>query len=150
IIKEQFQPKNQPSAPPACFQYMDEQKITSADYLGDWNLMIKRKDASKDGWYWTEVWDGMNFPVMAYPKGGYGHYCLRCHASAEKESTFSPLNNIKGFPGQYITFYQDDSWRGNPGCQPQSPPAPANGRPLITLRAAPPLAPEHPSELTAA
>jgi hypothetical protein len=148
IIKEQFQPKGQPSAPPGCFQYMDWKKIVSGDYLGDWNLMIKRKDASKDGWYWTEVYDGMTFPSIAYPKGGYGQYCLRCHASAEKEYTFSTLNNIKGFPGQYITFYQDDSWRENPGCQPQSPPA--SGRPLLTLRTALSLSPEHPSALTAA
>jgi hypothetical protein len=146
IIKEQFKPSGPASVPPGCFQYMDEQKITSAQYLSDWVLMIKRKDASKDGWYWTEVWDGMLFPAIAYPAGGYGHYCLRCHASAEKEYTFSTLNNIKGFPGQYVTFYQDDSWRNNPGCQPQSPPD--NIAPLLTLRAPAPLAPEQPSALT--
>jgi len=121
IIKEQFQPTNRASAPPACFQYMNEKSLTSPANLSDWSIMIKRKGASKDGWYWVEVWDGMNFPEIGYPQGGYGQSCLRCHASAEKESTFSSTENIKGFPGQYLTFLQDDSWRSNSGCKPQSP-----------------------------
>src|SRR5260370_8773713 len=104
--------------------------------------MIKRKAGSKDGWYWTEVLDGITFPSMAYPKGGYGQYCLRCHTSAEKEYTFSALNNIKGFSGQYLTFYQDDSWRDIPGCHPQSPPEKTMPNPAF--RPALPLSPHHP------
>jgi hypothetical protein len=37
-----------------------------------------------------------------------------CHASAEKELTFSSLNNFKGFFGEPIDFPYDGSWRSNP------------------------------------
>lgn len=142
IIKEQYQPPGGP-APPACFQYMDEQALTSPANLSDWSIMLKRNGVSKDGWYWVEVWDGMTFPEIGYPKGGFGEYCLRCHASAEKESTFSATENIKGYPGQYLTFLQDDSWRSTAGCQPQSPPSL-----MLPLQHAIPLSPETPETLS--
>ena len=46
-----------------------------------------------------------------YPATGFGIYCTRCHASAEKESTFASLSNIKGGAGDPLTFRVDDSWR---------------------------------------
>jgi uncharacterized protein YbjQ (UPF0145 family) len=46
-----------------------------------------------------------------YPDSGFGSYCLRCHASATDDSTFSSLANIEGFPGQPLLFRVDDSWR---------------------------------------
>jgi hypothetical protein len=42
---------------------------------------------------------------------GFGLYCYNCHASAEKELTFSSLNNIQGHPGEPLTFRVDNSWR---------------------------------------
>lgn len=143
IIKEQFQPSGGGAVPPACFQYIDEATLTSPANLSDWSVMLKRPGVSKDGWYWVEVWDGMTFPAIGYPKGGYGHYCLRCHASAERESTFSATENIQGFPGQYLTFLQDDSWRSNPGCQPQSPPSL-----MLPLQRPIPISPERPEILS--
>ncbi|MGZ8779541.1 MAG: cytochrome P460 family protein, partial [Thermoanaerobaculia bacterium] len=81
----------------------------------DWTIMIKDAKGSADGWWWAELWVGMTFDdhqwPFQYPNAGFGIYCVRCHASAEKESTFSALNNIEGFPGDPLTFRVDDSWR---------------------------------------
>lgn len=123
IIKEQYQTSglngSLKAVPPACFEYMDPNVVTSEKFLSDWSIMIRRPGASKDGWYWVEVYKDMPLEKNQYPNGGYGQYCVRCHASAEKESTFSSLDNIEG--NNYLTFYIDQSWRTNPECQPQSP-----------------------------
>ncbi len=130
------------SVPPACFEYMDQKTVSRIKYLSHWSIMIRDKQASKDGWYWIEVYDGMTFDgegryANQYPNGGYGNYCYRCHASAEKDLTFSWLENIENqtyhntganpadlITGpNYLTFYSDQSWRSNPYCTPQSPPA---------------------------
>jgi len=107
IIKEQF-------APVPAARYRD----IPADKLGcsnDWSFMIRNSAASRDGWFWGEVWNSETFPMnfgdrFQYPNAGYGLYCLRCHASAESEHTFSSLNNIKGAPGWPLQFRIDDSW----------------------------------------
>ncbi len=106
IIKEQYTP---PSARYAGMSDSQLPKVT------DWTIMIKDSKGAKDGWFWAEFFDGMTFdddqPPFQYPWAGFGLYCLRCHATAEKELTFSALNNIKGFPGQPISFPDDGSWR---------------------------------------
>ena len=115
IIKEQF-------APTPAARYRD----IPADKLGcsnDWSFMIKNSKASRDGWFWGEVWNSETFPMnftdpFQYPNAGYGLYCLRCHASAEKEQTFSTLNNIKGAPGWPLQFRVDDSWMTIPAKAP--------------------------------
>ncbi|HXW13483.1 MAG TPA: cytochrome P460 family protein, partial [Terriglobia bacterium] len=114
ILKEQY-------SPPAV-QYAD---ASSADLEPTgWTFMIKDSAASYDGWFWGEAWDKMPFGPLQYPNAGFGIYCVRCHASAEREHTFSALENIKGYPGTYLTFRVDDTWRvpanGVPG--PASPP----------------------------
>jgi hypothetical protein len=81
----------------------------------DWTFMIKNSAKSKDGWFWGEVWNSQQNPMnftdpFQYPNAGYGLYCLRCHASAEKEYTFSTLSNIKNGPGWPLTYRVDDSW----------------------------------------
>jgi hypothetical protein len=111
IIKEQF-------APPPAARISD----IPPDQLGcsnDWTFMIKNAAASRDGWFWGEVWNSDTSPMsftnqFQYPNAGYGLYCLRCHASAEKELTFSSLSNIKGAPGVPLQFRVDDSWRTSP------------------------------------
>ena len=45
---------------------------------------------------------------------GFGLTCLHCHASSEKESTFASLNNIKGFPGNPLSYFVDETWRNPP------------------------------------
>jgi hypothetical protein len=105
IIKEQYPPPSErynPSAPPP----------------GDWTVMIRDSSGSKDGWFWGEWYDGMKFDddkfPFNYPNAGFGLYCLRCHASAEKEYTFSALPNIKAFPGSPILYPVDHSWQMAP------------------------------------
>jgi mono/diheme cytochrome c family protein len=103
IIKEQY------DAPAARWE------TKKPPTVADWTIMIKDAKGSADGWFWAELWVGMPLDNHAwpfnYPNTGFGIYCTRCHASAEKESTFAALNNIKGFPGDPLTFRVDDSWR---------------------------------------
>jgi len=109
IIKEQYHP------PASRYAQLGDDKLPPVD---DWTIMIRDSKGSKDGWFWGEFFDKMVFdddqPPFQYPWAGYGLYCVRCHASAEKELTFSSLNNIKGFYGDPIDFPDDGSWRGNP------------------------------------
>ena len=111
IIKEQY------AAPAAQYQ------LKAPPPVSDWTVMIKDTQGSKDGWYWAEIWDGQtidnNNPPYAVPNAGFGLYCARCHASAEKDSTFVSLNNIKGFPGQPLGYFVDLSWVPQPSPTPK-------------------------------
>jgi len=107
IIKEQFGP-----APAARYANIPPDKLGCSN---DWTFMIKNSAASRDGWFWGEVWNSDQFPMnfadpFQYPNAGYSLYCLRCHSSAEKEHTFSTLSNIKGAPGWPLQYRVDDSW----------------------------------------
>jgi len=106
IIKEQYTP------PSARYAGMNDSQLPK---VKDWTIMIKDSKGAKDGWFWGEFFDGMTFdddkPPFQYPWSGFGLYCLRCHATAENELTFSALNNIKGFPGTPISFPDDGSWK---------------------------------------
>src|SRR6266852_5700751 len=68
--------------------------------LSAWTVMVKDKRGSYDGWYWS--YHAPNYapenPSIDYPDSGFGLYCLRCHASAEKESTFITAKNVEGDP----------------------------------------------------
>src|SRR5438105_5594928 len=68
--------------------------------LTGWTVMVKDKKAVFDGWYWS--YHAPNYapanPAIDYPDSGFGLYCLRCHASAEKESTFITVKNVEGSP----------------------------------------------------
>ncbi len=114
IIKEHFKP------PAARYVGMSDAEIDAAFKANgkDWTIMIRDARGSKDGWYWAEVFTGMSPDAttayqapFAYPNGGFGQYCLNCHASAKDTSTFSALNNIRGFPGDSLTYRVDNSWR---------------------------------------
>lgn len=122
----------------------------------DWTIMIKDAKGSADGWWWAELYVGMTpdnhqFPFQ-YPNAGFGIYCTRCHASAEKESTFSSLTNIAGFPGNPLTFRVDDSWRDEkskqahhgitPNRSPRTQPVEPNPAFLQTFPSIPPVEPE--------
>jgi mono/diheme cytochrome c family protein len=115
IIKEQFSP-----VPAARYRDIPEDKLGCSN---DWTFMVKNSAASRDGWFWGEVWDSESAPMdfsnpFQYPNAGYGLYCLRCHASAEKELTFASLSNIKGAPGWPLQFRVDDSWMSIPAKLP--------------------------------
>jgi len=91
-----------------------------------WTVMIKDSKGSKDGWFWGGLWTSKpSDPPMPKPSDsfkppfnvadeGFGLPCLHCHASSEKESTFASLNNIKGFPGNPISYFIDNTWRAEP------------------------------------
>jgi len=108
IVKEMFNPG--PAA-----RYANQTLVPSS-----WTVMIKDKKASKDGWFWGGLWSSN--PPMPKPSDsfkppfnvlneGFGLSCLHCHASAEKESTFVATGNIKGFPGNPLAYFIDDTWR---------------------------------------
>ncbi|HVR40917.1 MAG TPA: cytochrome P460 family protein, partial [Thermoanaerobaculia bacterium] len=95
---------------------------TPPDPITDWTIMIRDSKGSADGWFWAELFDKQvpdrhQYPYN-YPNAGFGLYCTRCHASAERELTFSSLNNIKGFPGEFLTYRVDDTWRDETKKQP--------------------------------
>src|SRR5712671_6043405 len=68
--------------------------------LSAWTIMVKDKQGAYDGWYWSYQAPGYaaDNPSIDYPDSGFGLYCLRCHASAEKESTFITAKNVEGDP----------------------------------------------------
>jgi mono/diheme cytochrome c family protein len=152
IIKEGY-------TPPA-MRYAD----AAPPPVGDWTVMIKDAKGSRDGWFWGEFWtqpslmpfDDHTYPFN-YPAAGFGLYCTRCHASAEKESTFSSLTNIKGAAGDPLTFRVDDSWRtpsaaalrrvrshapAPPDAPPPAPVVAPNPAFLQTFRLSGPVAPQ--------
>ncbi len=113
-----------------------------------WTVMIKDSKGSKDGWFWGDLYT--DNPPMPKPSAslnppfpvaseGYSLACIHCHASAEKELTFSSLNNIKGFQGDPITYFIDDTWRETPKTEPSpeeaSNLAPSHRKSLARLRA---------------
>lgn len=102
IVKEQYSP------PAARYQLQPPSGVNG------WTIMIKDSKGSQDGWYWAEIWDAQcvdnNKPPFAYPYAGFGLYCVRCHASAEREHTFTYANNIEGFPGDPDSYFVDLSW----------------------------------------
>ena len=107
IIKEQYGAK-----PAAAFAGQGDATLRPTD----WTIMIRRSSASRDGWFWGEVWTTMfgtqpPATTVAYPNAGFGLYCLRCHASAARALTFSALENVRGFPGEPLRYRVDDSWR---------------------------------------
>src|ERR1041384_6022702 len=79
IVKEQY------SAPAARDQGQPPKAING------WTIMIKDSKASQDGWYWAEIWESQcvdnNDAPFAVPYAGFGLYCVRCHASADRKST---------------------------------------------------------------
>lgn len=131
IIKEMFHP-------PAVFyqQMADNPKYQNqADYdafvdsmVFSWTVMVRDKNASRDGWFWanpgapkqgekisaavTRQLDTLTSP----PGSEFGAPCLRCHASAENEFTFSDIKNIEGLlppdeSEESLRFLVDTSWR---------------------------------------
>jgi hypothetical protein len=116
IVKEQF--------PPPAGRY----RLAAPPPVSDWTVMIKDAKGSADGWYWAEIWDKQcadnNDPPFAMRNAGFGLYCVRCHASAEHELTFSALANIKGNTGEPLNYYDDNSWFYAPTPAPTPTPTP--------------------------
>ncbi len=117
IVKEQY-------APPAVRHHGKSEKELW-ESLESWTVMVKDSKGSHDGWFWSNPGRDQkvveNHKDFSHPISGFGHYCLRCHASTEtpgadptsanNEYTFASLRNIEGYPGEPILFRVDDSWR---------------------------------------
>lgn len=84
--------------------------------LSGWTTMVKDKKGAFDGWFWSYHAPGYTSPnpEIDYPDSGFGLYCVRCHASAEKELTFASLKNVEGDPISFVIH--------QPTMQPQPPP----------------------------
>lgn len=112
VIKEMF-------PAPAARYIADQNRLPT-----EWTVMIRDKKGAADGWYWSyyttkvgnkmppvaQAVDNDQYP-FSYPNSGFGNYCVRCHASATEQLTFSDLNNVEGFPGKPIEYEVDDSWK---------------------------------------
>ncbi|NOX43227.1 MAG: hypothetical protein GXP19_05775 [Gammaproteobacteria bacterium] len=133
IVKEMFTP------PAALYRalandpkYRDPQAYDQliANLVSSWTIMVKNSKASSDGWFWGSVSlpkrdqsieeaiaEQVDTRANRDPSGaqlrysGFAMPCLRCHASADNELTFSDLANIKGHPNDPLIFYVDNSWR---------------------------------------
>lgn len=84
--------------------------------LSGWTTMVKDKKGAFDGWFWSYHAPGYTSPnpEIDYPDSGFGLYCVRCHASAEKELTFSSVKNVEGDPISFVIHL--------PTMQPLPPP----------------------------
>jgi hypothetical protein len=106
IVKEQFEP------PATRYAGLRDDQLP---VVKNWTIMIKDARGSRDGWFWGEFFEGMKFDddkvPFQYPQAGFGIACLRCHSTADKESTFITTNNIKGFPGTPLQYEDDGSWK---------------------------------------
>jgi mono/diheme cytochrome c family protein len=124
IVKEMYPP------PAARYQGNDLSKMVTPW----WTTMVKDSHGSYDGWYWSELFDTVTATgertdlqtfdhdrPQIYPDSNFGSYCVRCHASAERELTFASLNNIEedfnfvtgkrekfGSPLEFVT---EPSWK---------------------------------------
>lgn len=118
IVKEMFDP------PAIQWRGLDdaglEKKLKQMGKQLQWTVMVKDSKGSFDGWFWSGPSNegGGNIPVdhpgrypFDIPDSDFGAYCIRCHASATDDHTFSALANIEGFPGDPLIFRVDDSWR---------------------------------------
>ena len=106
IIKEMY--------PPPAARYADLGDADINDELAMWTFMVRDSNASLDGWFWGYhgtggAVDSNEYPFN-YPDAGFGQYCVRCHASAANEFTFSALRNVAGEPGDPVSYRVDDSW----------------------------------------
>ncbi|MEO6038669.1 MAG: hypothetical protein ABIQ93_09670, partial [Saprospiraceae bacterium] len=138
IVKEMFLPPAeiytelqqllQQNEAAACRDEAVYQKLLSR-LISSWTVMVKSSAGAYDGWFWAgpgaptlvngklqtieEAIDSQLDDDTNMPGSGFGLTCIRCHASADTELTFSALRNIKGFAPQenLLTFRTDNSWR---------------------------------------
>lgn len=130
IIKEMFTPPADlyaqidslfsNSTDPKC-KTEDAYEELILELMSAWAIMVKTKDHSKDDWLWVSaspankgesIEAAIERQLDDYDhilNTGFGLYCMRCHASAEKEYTYSDLHNITG--DNALEFRNDNSWR---------------------------------------
>ena len=138
IVKEMFMPPAeiyselqeliQQNEAAACKDEAVYEKLVSK-LITAYTVMVKAGNQAHDGWFWAgpsapqmvngklqtidEAIAGQLDDYKGMPGAGFGQTCIRCHASADKELTFSALKNIKGFEPEanLLSFRSDNSWR---------------------------------------
>lgn len=75
--------------------YPTDDRGPDADQLLGYSAMLKYKDQSYDGWFWSIYF--LN-PGSMMPMGDFGYsFCLTCHGSADNaDVTFSSLDHLEG------------------------------------------------------
>lgn len=130
IVKEMFHPPaafyGELAADPWFGEHPDAYEELLVQLLTGWTIMVKdRGGNSTDGWFWagpgvqgdlsTEEWLAKNVDDDSHVRyAGFGiGTCIRCHASAANENTFSSLSNLGPAYGDEpaLTFLVDESWR---------------------------------------
>ena len=114
-------------------QYKDDPEGWESWLRGEvdsWTIMIK-DDQTRDGWFWSGVSAvstvgktaeeyaaaiaatvDTNDPPFHFRGSGYGQAdCLRCHSSAQSETTFVDLDNLEG--DDALRFRVDAAWRAD-------------------------------------
>ena len=153
IIKEMFTPPAimyqelaQELAKDPKYKDPEDYEKLIASMVNNWTIMVKDSESSSDGWFWgsvsipsgkdsikeaiaTQVDTPENRKHDFLRYSGFGMPCIRCHASAEDDLTFSDLANIQGQPGNPLIFKVDDSWR--------TPEYIANNYPICELKDTP-------------
>jgi hypothetical protein len=120
IIKEQFYG----GKPAAAFQDLSPAELDElfADGQAGWTTMFKDATGAVDGWFWAETHHASDPDALdssEYFTDNFGSPCIRCHASAETQSTFIDTENIAGFAGEPITYEIQDGWKT---AEPPPPP----------------------------
>ena len=136
IVKEMYSP---PASP------LNEQPDPAN--FSAWTVMVRDKQGSWDGWYWSYHAPGgatgdafgtegnsddpcARQKELSYPDSGFGQYCINCHASADNtQSTYSTRKNYDPRPGQepdtYLIVQPTISAPAAPGfAQPAAPSPP--------------------------
>jgi hypothetical protein len=133
IVKEMLPP------PAARYEGLTDEELEAILRLPTspgWDVMIKDRAGSPSGWFWASTWEGQRPDEPSsfdYPQAGFVMACVRCHSVAEEGGTFSSLRNIRGFPGDPLQFFVDDTWRDIPAAL--QPYGFEHGKPLPELRA---------------
>ncbi|ASP32291.1 hypothetical protein [Labrenzia sp. VG12] len=89
----------------------------------NWTVLVKDSSVSHGGWFFASVEPSAEIdsfdPPFSPASGQAGDgTCMRCHASAAEELTFSALANIEGYDGEPLIFRVDESWRNMEGFPP--------------------------------
>ncbi len=136
IVKEMFAPpaaRYEERRPAGCEDGCPEFDAMLQSEVDGWTIMI-RDDSTRDGWFWgaptfvdragktaAEVdraiagsVDTTDYPFNFHYSNHGQASCLRCHAVAESEFTFSSTKNISG---DELRFRVDNSWRDLPAAQ---------------------------------
>ncbi|MGE0681632.1 MAG: hypothetical protein AB7P69_12145 [Candidatus Binatia bacterium] len=87
---------------------LDQSAVTDTDFFGSGKPIKRNPNWYPTGDLFQPLSDGAKKKAdVVYPYNMYGAYCLNCHAAAQRESTYSSLDNILTTGLQYKFFPSD-------------------------------------------